>query len=181
MKDTGRPAPQWLADYTRNIFRGSDRKSLLLTGSKGAGKTTLFNALLKGAAVPGVRSRALRGKDGMPRAVALGPLCGGEECVIGLRKDGAMRPQTAALDGPATAMLLAAVKSGGEWAAVDEIGFLEEASEAYKAALERLFCEKRVLAVLRKADTPLLRRLRAREDCLLLDLDEITGGNETGG
>lgn len=54
---------------------------------------------------------------------------------------------------------------------MDEIGFLEECSPAYQAALEELFDRKRVIAALRKADTPLLCRLRRRPDCLVLDLD----------
>jgi nucleoside-triphosphatase THEP1 len=57
------------------------------------------------------------------------------------------------------------------WAAVDEIGCLEQASPRYQAALLELFDTKRVLAVLRKADTPLLCALRSRSDCLVLDLD----------
>ena len=61
----------------------------------------------------------------------------------------------------------------GEWAVVDEIGFLEEASPRYLDELRRLFEEKRVLAAVRKAGTPFLRELCAREDCLLIDLDEL--------
>lgn len=59
----------------------------------------------------------------------------------------------------------------GDWVYVDEIGFLEEASPAYQQALWSLFAHKRVLAVLRKEDLPFLRRISAREDVYLLDLD----------
>ena len=42
-----------------------------------------------------------------------------------------------------------------------------------KDELRRLFDDKRVLAAVRKADTPFLCELRARDDCLVLDLDEL--------
>ena len=56
---------------------------------------------------------------------------------------------------------------------MDEIGFLEQSSPAYQAALWELFEQKRVLAALRKADLPFLRRISGRKDCLLLDLDRM--------
>ena len=146
---------------------------MLLTGEKGAGKTTLLEALLDGAPVPGVRSAAERGEDGLPVRVALAPRAGGESCVIGRRGTGAMQPDRDAFDTSGAAMLREARLAPGEWAVVDEIGFLEECSAAYLDELRRLFDEKRVLAAIRKADTPFLRELHARSDCFVLDLDEV--------
>ena len=64
--------------------------------------------------------------------------------------------------------------SPGEWAFIDEIGYLESGCPAYQDAIETLLAGKSVLAVLRKQDTPLLARLRAREDAFLVDLDHPT-------
>ena len=108
-----------------------------------------MKALLDGKDLPGVRSEAVRGADGMPVRVVLRE-CGTDRCcIIGRRDTGSMRPDQA------------------------EIGYLEECSGAYKDELRRLFDDKRVLAAIRKADTPFLCELRARDDCLVLDLDEV--------
>lgn len=62
-----------------------------------------------------------------------------------------------------------------EWVFVDEIGYLESDSEAYRTALEELFAQKRVVAAVRRQNIPLLRRLRTREDVFCVDLDEPFG------
>lgn len=169
-----RPALKWLKAYTRSTFQHSGRKSLLLTGSKGCGKTTLLEALLEEDPLPGLRSCVRRGEDGLPVQVLLARRSGGAPLVIGRRQEGTgMHPEQAALDGPGAQWLEELRRAPGIWAAVDEIGFLESASIPYQRALWALFGKKRLLAVLRKADTPLLEALRGRSDCLVLDLDEL--------
>ena len=123
--------------------------------------------------MPGVVSEVERGADGLPARVRLRGRGGGEGCLIGTRGAGAMRPHAAAFDTVGAQLVRDARLARGEWAVVDEIGFLEEASPRYLDELRRLFEEKRVLAVVRKAGTPFLRELCAREDCLLIDLDEL--------
>lgn len=125
--------------------------------------------------MPGVRSFLTRDEDGAPLRVLLSDRRGNGLCVIGRRERDSMRPVTRALDETGTELLRQALAAAGEWVCVDEIGYLEEASPAYQKALWELFEKKRVLAALRKADTPLIRRLRERTDCLVLDLDEMEG------
>ena len=146
-----------------------------MTGGKGRGKTTLLDALLDGASLPGVRSEEERGADGLPVRIWLTERGTDRRCVVGRREGGPMLPDREAFDGEGAAMLHRARLAPGEWAAVDEIGFLESCSESYLAELRRLFDEKRVLAAIRKADTPFLCELRARDDCLVIDLDEWEG------
>jgi len=146
---------------------------LLLTGRKNSGKTTLVEALLDGRSVPGIRSRAELGGDGLPVCVVLEARDGSESCVIGKRKDDRMLPEVSALDGQARGLLLKALEAPGRWVCVDEIGFLEEASALYRDALWELFEHKNVLAVLRKEELPFLNKIKSRGDCMLLDLDEL--------
>lgn len=115
-----------------------------------------------------------RGEDGKPRRVFLADRLGETRYLVGRRETGPMEPVAAGFEA-AAALLLGAAESPCPWAAVDEIGFLESCSPGYQAALEQLFARKRVLAALRKADTPLLCRLRERPDCLVLDLDDWPG------
>lgn len=176
MKPTNPPVSRWLKTYTTGIFQHSGRKSLLLTGSKGRGKTVLLQALTRGLSLPGVLSQVTRGADGLPVRVDLVQPGGSRRCTVGRRTTGPMVPDKAAFDGCAVSLVREARLAPGEWAIVDEIGFLEECSHLYQRELEKLFDQKRVLAAIRKADTPFLARLRRREDCFLLDLDLVEEG-----
>ena len=93
--------------------------------------------------------------------------------MIARRTQAAMEPVPGVLDTIGTQLARQVMATPGEWAAVDEIGFLEQSSPAYQQALWELFEHKRVLAALRKEDLPFLNRLRERADCLVLDLDEV--------
>lgn len=62
-------------------------------------------------------------------------------------------------------------QSKDEWISIDEIGYLEESSPAYQAALLDVMDKKRVAAVIRKQDLPFTRTLLTREDAFVLDLD----------
>ena len=157
---------------TIRILQASGKKSLLLTGSRGVGKTTLLESLLPPDDLPGVRSFAVREGEGPPSCIIMEDRQSGERRVIGRFIEGKMQPCPEVLDTFGVNLLQKAACAPGEWAVVDEVGFLEGSSPAYCQALEQLFEKKRVLAVLRKATFPWLERLCQREDCLLLDLDQ---------
>ena len=65
-------------------------------------------------------------------------------------------------------------RSESPWVGIDEVGYLE--TEAYQHAFWRLLEQKRVLAVVRKQDTPFLSGLLARKDALVVDLDRKDTG-----
>lgn len=174
MSNIGTPVLRRQINYIKHIFQTSARRHLLLTGRKDCGKTTRIDALA-GDAVPGVRSFLMRDENRAPFQVLLSDRQGNRSCVIGRRERDTMRPVTRALDETGTGLLRQALAASGEWVCVDEIGYLEETSPAYQRALWELFEEKRVLAALRKADNPLICRLRERTDCLVLDLDDMEG------
>lgn len=54
---------------------------------------------------------------------------------------------------------------------LDELGYLENSCPEFRQAVEALLDAKRVLAVVRKQDTPFLNALRARQDAFVVDLD----------
>lgn len=174
MKHAKRPAIAQLKRYTMTAFHRSGRRHLLLTGSRGRGKTTLLEAMLQSRNIPGVRSFAVR-KDRLtpPEKIVLEDRLTGEQAVIGRFEDGKMVPQTDALESLGVQMLRRAASSRSDWVVVDEIGFLENSSPAYREALRELFVQKRVLAVLRKAETPFLNEIRANRNSFLFDLDDV--------
>jgi len=174
-----RPAVSRLKACTVSTFQRSGRRSLLLTGDKGIGKTTLLESLLENRPVPGLRSYAVRDGLDVPVQVLLERRGGGAPAGIAQREEGALHPCRWALDGAGTRWLRALCRGPGEWAAIDEIGFLEQASARYQRALLELFARKRLLAVVRKGEAPLLRALLERKDCLVLDLSRFAGGRFT--
>lgn len=63
----------------------------------------------------------------------------------------------------------------GEWATVDEIGYLECTCPEYLQALDKLLENKRVMAAVRKQDLPALRQFLHRGDAFVVDLDAPFG------
>jgi len=75
----------------------------------------------------------------------------------------------------AVPMVLRLAEDAGEWAFIDEIGYLESGCAAYMDAVRTLFDGKRVIAAVRKQDTPFLNAIRGREDAFCVDLDAPFG------
>ena len=59
-----------------------------------------------------------------------------------------------------------------QWVTIDEIGYLEDRSEAYHDALRQLLEKKQVAMVIRKQKLPFLQELCQREDVYVIDLDQ---------
>lgn len=122
--------------------------------------------------MPGVATRAVPGQ-----CVTLEDGVTGQSAVIGLFNgaiQGAgnqMEPVDVGFMELGVPALRRLAASAGDWAFIDEIGYLESGCPDYQRALRELLAKKSVLAVLRKQDTPLLSELRAREDVFLYDLD----------
>lgn len=65
--------------------------------------------------------------------------------------------------------------SQSQWITIDEIGYLEAQSRAYRDALDRLLGNKQVAMVVRKQNIPFLQALCSREDVFSVDLDDPYG------
>lgn len=75
----------------------------------------------------------------------------------------------------AAGQIAACAHAEGEWAIVDEIGYLECTCPEYLQALEKLLENKRVMAAVRKQDLPALRQFLHRGDAFVVDLDAPFG------
>ena len=169
------PAYRLTADCILNSFRSTNKRHLILTGSRGSGKTTLIKQLF-GDETPSVTTWAEQGravylKDSMSGETAqigaFDPESVGEENRMSLVEEGFY-----CLGIPAIERL---IQCESEWVTVDEIGYLETGCEAYMDAVRALFEKKRVAAVVRKQDIPFLNELTARDDAFAVDLDAPFG------
>ena len=169
------PVYRLTASSIISSFRVSGKRHLLLTGGRGTGKTTLLRALvpllcpeaqeITTAAYPADR-------------VEIRESVGGKIAVIG-RFDPALPPGENRMRPVADGFLLLGVPAlhrmaagESEWAVLDELGYLENSCPEFRQAVEALLDAKRVLAIVRKQDTPFLTALRARQDAFVVDLDD---------
>lgn len=155
-------------------------RHILITGSRSSGKTTLMNRLLQEGMLPegeraGVRSFAVRAEDGTPSRIMMEDRATGEQQAIaeGFVPGKGPNVLVQVLDDFGVQAIEHARSAQAEWVVIDEVGFLESTSSAYCNALLTLFQEKRVAAVLRKQDTPLILAIRSRQDAVCFDLDEF--------
>ena len=154
-------------------FRASGKRHLLLTGGRGSGKTTLLRALMPSLCpdAPMLLTAAVPG-----RWVEIRDTAAGAAAVIG-RFDAALPPGEnrmrpvptgfAAVGLPALQRMAAA----GGWAVLDELGYLESGCADFQQSVLDMLKVCRVLAVVRKQDTPFLRALCADPDAFVYDLD----------
>ena len=156
-------------------FRASGKRHLLLTGGRGTGKTTLLRALVP-LLCPGAQeiTTAAYPAD----RVEIRESVGGKIAVIG-RFDPALPPGENRMRPVADGVLLLGVPAlhrmaagESEWAVLDELGYLENSCPEFRQAVEALLDAKRVLAIVRKQDTPFLTALCARQDAFVVDLDD---------
>ena len=169
------PAKRLTADCIWNSFRSSNKRHLLLTGSRGSGKSTLLGELFPDK-MPGLTTWAEPGK-----AVYLRDNLSGEQAQVGVfdpslpGTENRMRPLHRGFATLGVSALERCVESGSPWITLDEVGYLEARNEAYHAALCRLLEKKQVAAVIRKQDLPFLKELCRREDAFVVDLDDLFG------
>lgn len=159
-----------ITEFILNTFQNSEKKHLIITGSKGSGKTTLIKELeayfSENKCLPGIVSYLVPNQyvilqeKGTDKKVCIGEMKNTmipvEEGFLTLGVDALHRAKHAK----------------EEWTLIDEIGFLESNNEIFKESVRELFSEKRVLAIVRKQDLPFLNELREREDAFVIDMDE---------
>ena len=169
------PVYRLTASSIISSFRVSGKRHLLLTGGRGTGKTTLLRALVP-LLCPGAQeiTTAAYPAD----RVEIRESVGGKIAVIG-RFDPALPPGENRMRPVADGFLLLGVPAlhrmaagESEWAVLDELGYLENSCPEFRQAVEALLDAKRVLAIVRKQDTPFLTALRARQDAFVVDLDD---------
>ena len=86
-----------------------------------------------------------------------------------------MRPVEEGFAGLGVGALFGCMEANGDWAAIDEIGYLECGCPQYCDAVRLLMGKKRLLAAVRRQDLPFLEELCGRPDAFCVDLDRPYG------
>ena len=180
MKNTAMPVWRLTADCIWNSFRSSGKRHLILTGDRGSGKSTLLSGLLRklssSGPVPGVTTWAEPGQ-----AVYLRENISEETVQVGRfdpllpGRENRMRPLPEGFQEAGVRMLGRLAEQEGEWASIDEIGYLESGCADYCDAVRRLMERKRLAAAVRRQELPFLTELCGRPDVFLVDLDAPFG------
>lgn len=150
-------------------FQISNKKHIILTGSRGIGKSTLVERL-----VPHLPSdtRIIK-TSAIPREkVTLTDCHSLNQGIIGLFSNGSMKMFADGFLNVGLTAIESAIASDCSWVIIDELGFLESDCPAFTQAVLKLFECKHVLAVLRKQSTGFLDSIRFRDDVFVCDLDE---------
>lgn len=148
---------------------------MVLTGAMGSGKTTLLSNLFP-ESLPGITTwaepyRSVFMKDNRDGTSV--QIADYDDTIQGTKLKMVLRGDILCSFG--IPILNRCKQSKSQWVSMDEIGFLEETCEPFKAAIRDLFDHKQVVAVVRKQDLPFLNELRTRADAFVIDLDQPFG------
>lgn len=147
---------------------------MLLTGSRGAGKSTLMHQLVQWqGGADGVLTQAVRQQDGSAMEVQLHRMGQQETCIIGKGGPQGMQPVAEGFARGAALLHQCREESAG-LLVIDEIGFLEQQQTEFLQEIWNCLEQNRVWAVLRKGEYPFQQRLKARNDVWVVDLDHWT-------
>lgn len=175
MKPIGMPVSRLTTDCIWRSFQNSGCRHIILTGSRGCGKTTLLSGLFS-FPIPGITTYAVP-----QQGVYLKNNRTGETTMIGKyepdpsRTENLMKPIKEAFLSKGISFLNALKEVASEWISIDEIGYLEDSVPEYLNTLYELMEQKHLLMVVRKQNLAFIRKLRQRSDTLVIDLDQPYG------
>ena len=175
MNPIGTPAFRLTKDCIWNSFRNSNKRHLILTGTRKSGKSTLLSELFPNP-LPGITTWAEPGK-----AVYLKENSTGKTVQIGIYDNSIpgegnkMLPCPEGFHELGIASLQRCAEMDSEWISIDEIGYLESGFPDYCDEVWRLMSRKRMIAAVRKQSLPFLEEMCHCEDVFFVDLDAPFG------
>lgn len=169
------PAYKLTANCIWNSFLNSNKKHIIITGTRGIGKSTLLKNLFQNP-IPGITTwaeprKAVYLKENISNQISkvgiYDPTLEGMENKMRLWGDGFATLGITALKN--------ALQSESEWISIDEIGYLESLCTDYLNMITQAMKTKHIIAVVRKQNLPHLKKMQERDDVFLIDLDAPLG------
>jgi molybdenum cofactor cytidylyltransferase len=158
-------------------FNVSGKRHLLITGSKGIGKTTLLREILKDRKnYGGINTRLVFEKADHPEYLLLEDALDYKKYTIIGKINNKFNRMIPIIDGFETfgvETLKKYRKSSVELIIFDEIGYLEETTTNYQEEIFNCFNEKEVIAIIRKESNIFLDKIKILNDTYIIDLDDI--------
>ena len=166
------PAYRLTSNCIWNSFQSSNKKHIIITGTRGSGKTTLlnsmFNHVLPGITTWAVPQNAVFLKENITDEITQVGIYDsslvGFENKMKLIGDGFTNLGIKALE--------RAIQSHSDWISIDEIGFLEAKCTEFLDIIAQAMEKKHIIAVVRKQNLPHLKNICEHDDVFLIDLDE---------
>lgn len=158
-----------------DIFKLSGKKHLVITGSISSGKTTLA---IECAEILCSEDKERINTCAEPQKCIFFESSLGDKFIAAEYDKNApgkkckMKAVPFAFSEKGVNVIEKCIKSDKKWVVIDEIGYVESGVAQYEAALKNLFSNKRVIAVLRKQDTPLSNEILNMADAFVYDLDK---------
>lgn len=165
MKPTEMPAFRPTANFIWNIFQNSGKRHLIITGSRGVGKSTLLNELSldstdKLLSYVNPRDSVWLSSSKNNTSALIGQFNGVSMSVV---PDGFNLYGASALHSMRT--------SNNTYVIIDELGYLEQDCCTYLDELYSIFDTKRVICAARKESINYISKLMSRKDVFVVDLD----------
>lgn len=158
-------------------LKATNKKNIIITGNRGSGKTTLINKLI--TTNRGFTTHAIPGDKVILRFN--NEYENKKSYIIGTFSEGEgtnrMQPVISTL-GELAKIIEEDTRlniSDNDFYAIDEIGYLEDASPLFCKTIIKLFDKFHIIATVRKQNTRLITSLISRDDVLLIDLDNPFG------
>lgn len=166
-----------LKKYIMKSFRESNKKHLLITGSKKAGKTTVLKEILKDEEnYGGIVTYVIRDDGIPPKYVMLRDINDVDKRGIIARRNNTstgLNPNIDTFENLGTSILDEYVNSKAGLIVIDEVGFLENAAMEYQKKILQAMDKKKTILALRKEKTLFIEKIISRKDVYLVDLDML--------
>ena len=166
-----------LKTYIMKYFKESNKKHLLITGSKKSGKTTILKEILKyESSFGGIVTYVIRDNKVPPKFVILEDINdSNEKGIIAVRNETstALIPNINTFEIIGTSILSKYIDSNVELIVIDEIGFLERDAINYQDKVFEILDKKKTILILRKELNPFIEKIINRQDVYLVDIDNM--------
>lgn len=166
-----------LKTYIMKFFNKSNKKHLLITGSKKSGKTTILKEILKDKySYGGIITYVVRDDKIPPKYVVLEDINDStNKGIVAVRnkKATALIPNIQTFETLGVNIFNKYIHSDVKLIVVDEVGFLENDAKEYQKKILEVLDKKTAFLVLRKDSIPFIEEIINRDDVCLFDIDNI--------